>query len=307
MLLCAVFLLVAGGPLMATTGCTHTAGHPIMFPPEVCGWKPAGPDEVYDAETLYDYIDGGAEVYRSFNVQHVFARRYAKNGAQDIIADVFDMGSSEDAFGAYHHDMREGQNAGIGQESEYLEGALAFWKGPYFVSIIAFDETEDSKQALLDLGRAIADAIRDEGSPPDMLKLLPQDRLIASQVRYLHTHASLNNYYYLADDNLLNLDKNTEGVLARYKPIDSEADDAPYVLLLVRYPSKAAARAALERFRRGYMIDADGEGLVRTENGKWAAAQIEDDFFIGVFDAPSITEAQRLMSDVTHKMGASKT
>ncbi len=304
MLLRALLLCAMGGALMAATGCAHSSIS-IGLPPEVYGWTPEGPDERYDAATLYDYIDGGAEVYRGFNVRQVLARRYVKKGAPEIITDVFDMGSSEDAFGAYHHDMREGQDVGIGQESEYMEGCLSFWKDRYFVSIIAFDETEASQRAVLELGKTIAEAIPKEGPPPGVIEFLPRNRLLTKHVHYFHTHSCLNRHYFLAEDNILNLDNKTQGVLAQCRPVaaaDSGTDDSPYVLLLIRYRSKAAARTAHARFLSGYLPDADAQGMVQTENGKWAGGVLEGDIFIGVFDAPSKTELQRVMRDVTRKL-----
>ena len=117
-----------------------------ILPFGALGWMSDGDDGSYDADTLFEYINGGAEVYRSFNVKRVFARRYVKDGSEDIIADVFEMNSKDDAFGVFSHDIREGEKAGIGDDSEYTDGMLAFWKGPFFVSIAAMEETESSRK-----------------------------------------------------------------------------------------------------------------------------------------------------------------
>ena len=38
------------------------------------------------------------------------ARRFHKDGKPDIVVDAFDMGSSEDAFGVFTHDL-DGEDA----------------------------------------------------------------------------------------------------------------------------------------------------------------------------------------------------
>jgi len=275
-----------------------------MLPAEIRGWTSGGPDGVYSADTLYDYIDGSAEVYRSFNVRTVVARRYVKDGAPDIIVDLFDMGSSRDAYGAYHHDIRDGPDVGIGRESEHVKGGLSFWKDRYFVSIMAIEETDESKRAMLETGTRIAGTITRDGKKPDILELVPETGLVRKHLHYFHDHICLNVYYYLADKNLLGLGRDTEGVIARYKP---GTDASQYVVLLIRYPSAKKARAAYKQFLAGYLPDADAHGVARTENGKWTAVRLADNLIIGVFDAPSKPAVEQVIKDVLHHKDAKDT
>ncbi|MGZ5499403.1 MAG: DUF6599 family protein, partial [Candidatus Aminicenantales bacterium] len=80
-------------------------------------------DQVFDARTIFDYIDGAGEVYRSYNMKLLVSRRFHKDGKPDLVVDAFDMGSSEDAFGVFTHDL-DGEDAGIGQGSTYKAGLL---------------------------------------------------------------------------------------------------------------------------------------------------------------------------------------
>lgn len=271
-----------------------------ILPLEIHGWIKEGEDALYDRDTLFDYLDGGAEVYRSFHVRKVVARRYSKSGQPEIIADVFEMGSSADAYGVYHHDLRREKGAGVGNDSEYLEGALQFWKGPFFVSVLTLEENEASAKAVLDLGRAIASAIPDSGSPPDLLDLLPTRDRLTGQVRYFHDHSSLNSYYFLADLNLLGLDSRTEGVLARYG-LDVRRAGKTVVLVLVRYPSTQEAVEAHERFMAGYLPEADAGGVALVEGGKWVGVRSQGDLLVAVFDAGSRAEVDSMLGLVLAK------
>ena len=91
-----------------------TAASPIaapelarLLPAAAQGWRAAGADEVVDRDGLFQLLDGGAEAYRSLNVRTVIERHYLKPGAPEIVVDVFDMGSSADAYGAWHRSMCE--------------------------------------------------------------------------------------------------------------------------------------------------------------------------------------------------------
>jgi hypothetical protein len=277
-----------------------------LLPAEMRGFKPGGGDEIYNFDNLFRLIDGSAEVYRALNVRTVLDRRYVKKGAADIIVDVFDMGSSQDAFGAYHHDMREEKAAGIGQESEYAGGALHFWKDRYFVSVVALRETDDSTRAVLALGKAIAAAIPRKGAAPKLVEWLPSTGLIPAQVHYFHDWVSLNRRYTLAEENLLELTRKTEGVLARYRCASQPGGGTgsqSFALVLINYPSPRSAEEAHRRFLDKYLPDRDEQGVVRTENNRWAGSRQQGTIFVGVFDAPTRAEVLRLMDEISQAQG----
>jgi hypothetical protein len=287
--------------LMAPLGCTNPSELCELLPAQVNGWQAIEPDGVYDSETLYNYIDGGAEVYRALNVRAVCGRRYQRTGMPELVADVFLMASSADAFGAYHHDPRDGEPATFGQESEYSHGALAFWKGPYFVSIMTEQEDTDADKAVLELGRTVDEAIADAGEPPDLLALLPEQGLMRTHIRYFHSQLSLYRFYELAEGNPLELGPDTEGLLASYRPAAAINDDFnPVALLLVRYPGKARTDEAQRGFRQRYLQTEVDDGVGRSKDAGWAAVRTSDRLLVGVLDAPTRVEAERLL-EVTIK------
>ena len=93
------------------------------FIPPTVGPYVSEADQTFDAETIFGYIDGAGEVYRSYNMKFLVSRRFHKDGKPDIVVDLFDMGSPEDAFGVFTHDL-DGEDAGIGQGSNYKAGLL---------------------------------------------------------------------------------------------------------------------------------------------------------------------------------------
>jgi hypothetical protein len=149
------------------------------------------------------------------------------------------MGSPDDAYGAFHHDTREGGSVGIGRESELEGNTLAFWKGRFFVSIVAFDELPATRATMQALATAVAGAIKKEGEPPALVGLLPQEGLVTSHVSYFHDWGYLSTRVRLGREDPFGLDRQTEGLLARYRDHDGA------VLVLVRFPSGARAAAAL--------------------------------------------------------------
>jgi hypothetical protein len=279
--------------LVAMTGC---AGPEALFPAEVDGWRPMGPEESYTAQTLHRYIDGAAEVYLALGVAGARAMRYARDGRPEIIADVFDMGTSVGAYGAFHHDVRSGRTAGIGAESDQDGGALAFWKGRHFVSVIAVGEGPDVAAAVAALARRIGDALPDSGAPPEIAARLPESGLDRTRVHLVTNHTLLNRHYFVADRDLFGFGPEVLGIVAAYRADGaSDADQGggagnAYRLLLVSYPGAAgadAAAAALARFRAAFLAEADADGALRLENGRWTAARAIGPVLAVALDAPS--------------------
>ena len=286
-----------GANLMADTKRDEEIKLRDLLPLDVSGWKAEGKDEIYDPQTIFNYIDGAGEVYRSYNFKQLLARRFTKKDQPDIVADLFDMGSSKDAFGVFTHDL-EGEDAGIGQGSTYKGGLLSFWKDRFFVSLYAEEETEDARKALHALGKIGASSVKKEGEEPRIVSLLPLENLAEKSAHYFHNHMILNYHFYVSDENILLLDQQTEAALGVYR----ENNEKSY-FLVVRYPEVKKASQAYKSFIEAYMPDVTELGLVQTEDLKWTAAKLHQDFIIIIFSAHSRFFATGMIENVEKRIG----
>jgi hypothetical protein len=266
-------------------------------PAEFQGWRSLAA-RTYDSRTIFDYIDGAGEVYRSYRFRSLEARRLEREGRPALLVDLFDMGSPEDAFGVFTHDL-DGEAQGIGQGSTYKAGLLSFWKDRWFVSIQAEEETPEARAAALALGRRIAASIPSEGRPPDLLGLLPREGLQAGRVRAFHDHLVLRHHLPLFRDNLLLLDAETAVVLAPYGEPPSGTR-----LLLVRYPGERRAEEARRAFAGAFLAGDEGRGVARTAEGSFAGARRGGAVLAVVLGAPSEREARRLLDGAAAATGA---
>jgi len=267
-----------------------------LVPGEVNGWRAEGNGEYFDSEGIFRYMDGAGEVYLSYSFRKLFVRSFRSTGREPVIVELFDMERSADAFGIFSR-SRRGEDVGVGQGSEYDSGYLLFWRGRYFAAVYALEENEESKKVVFALGRAIADAIGEDGPLPDLLNLLPDGRLPGSE-SYFHLHTCLNHHYYIADDNILDLRADTDAAMAAY-----DGGEGKHFLLLVRYPGSERAASALANFTRAYLPDADESSLSRLENGKWSGARQLGEFLAIVLDAPSRGTAGTALDAIIKKMG----
>lgn len=263
------------------------------IPKKILDWRAAGQDAVYDRKTIYNYMDGGAEVYLTFDFRNVFVRKYQDPSRDEIVLDIYDMDSPEEAFGIFSCD-RQDPEAGIGQESEYGYGLLRFRQGRFFVSITASGDEQRAEKAILELGKAVAPLLGPPGPLPDLLKCLPQPGLKENRTSYFHAAINLNNRFFVASENILGLGRETDCVFAEYAASPTETGN----LLVVRYRDEDRARAAYESFLKAYLPEAGPAGAVLTENRKWTMARIHRNYLAVVFEAPSKEYAETLYSAI---------
>jgi hypothetical protein len=261
-----------------------------LFPKESSGWKIEGALETYDYDGIFKYIDGAGEVYRMYDYREVRVAHYTKENASNITAEIFDMGKPEDAFGIFMHST-SGADSGIGQGSELIGGVLYFWKNRYFISVYADSRTPESDRAAMNIAQTISQAIKEEGAKPKIIEYLPEPGNPPAEIRYFHLHTSLNYYYYLSAENILNLNKDTEAVLARYVPDDS-------YLVFISYPDDKAAGDAYRSFIDSYIPEAGDEGIYKIEDESWTAIKQKSRYLILVFDAAGRESARNMIQAI---------
>ena len=264
------------------------------IPKKMKDWTVEVKDKTFNRETIFKYINGGAELYLSFDFKQVFVREFTGPGRKKITLDIYDMGHSEEAFGIFSSE-REDKTVGVGQDSEYSHGLLRFWKDRYFISILAIGNDPGTREIILKLGNTVASAIPSTGQPPELLKYLPQEKLDKKRIRYFHSDIVLNNQYYIANENILNLNRDTNCILAEYATCSQD----PGIFLMAQYNNKKRARIAYELFLKTYMPEAIHTGSARMENKKWAMVKINKNLIKIVFEAPDQKWASVLLSKVS--------
>jgi hypothetical protein len=269
----------------------------ISLPSEAGGWKWDGKETKYDSRTVFKYMDGAAELYLAYGFQNLTVRRFEKLNQPTLILELYEMASSGDAYGVFSFEHQD-EAVGIGQGSELGGGLLRFWKGKYFVSIYAEGEGAEVESGILVMGRAAANSIPATGSEPKLVGFVPGKDLglVDKSVRYLKSHVLLNQRFFIAHQNILNLNRNTEAVLAQYLQGKQKTQ-----LLLIRYPNSKEAEEAYQSFMKVYLPEAKGRDRSRTEDQKWTFARQRNEFVLIVFGASTEADAKALLNATEEK------
>ncbi len=239
----AVFAVAALGSLLLGCGApkTEPLDTAMLLPETLDDWVKEADPVIYDRETIFDYINGAGEVYRSYAFKDVVVARYGNSEGLAVAVELFDMGDPADAYGVFSY-AREQEEMGIGAAYERRGSILCFWQDRFYVCVAAEQRDPDPGPIIEEVARGVSAGLPAAGSRPALVDMLPADGLRPLSERFFHVHQTLNYHYYLVRENVLNLSPETDAVLGRYQPGSA-------ILLIVDYGEDGLATDALVSFR----------------------------------------------------------
>ena len=201
------------------------------------GWQPDGEPRRYDRETLFDFMNGAADLYFTYGFESLTVGQYVDSEGTPVQVEVYEAASDADAYGLFTYN-RYGEPLDLGVEGELDPGyRLAFWQGRRYVQIVARGSVDDD--VLRAFGRAVASALPEGGQRPALVAALPQDGLEPGSARFFREKMALDNLLWLGNEDVLGLGEDTQGIVARYEREGQGID-----LLLVAYPDAQRAQQA---------------------------------------------------------------
>jgi len=267
-----------------------------LMPLSMNGWTAATNDQIYTTGNLDDYLYDGAELFLTYGFTDCLSRTYTKLGEPEIIADIFDMGNSFNAYGVFHHTSKNINNK-YGQESEITPGSIVFWKDRYFISIMLSRDEKHAREAMEEIAEQIDENITNEGLKPDILDLLPNGSLDKTSIRYFTHPRWINTYYYLADSNELNINSNTEVVQAKYNENDHQS-----ILLIISYPDKEQALAIYNQYTRHHFPSSNILQVVASGTNFYKGAMLESNYVALVLESTQQKNIFELFEDLQKKI-----
>ncbi len=152
--------------------------------PEVEGWIQSGEVSIYDADNLWEYINGAAELFIDYGVQTCHAADLAADDVT-VTVEIYDMGTSLNAFGIFNL-----ESSGRG---EPFPGAIEAvisppWqvlllKGADYIKVNLFEGelTDTVSRSLLE---GIARALRGSTTLPAEFDLMPEAGRVSGSEGY---------------------------------------------------------------------------------------------------------------------------
>ena len=149
--------------LAAAAGCdrkTAVKSGPFPASNEVSGWAKSGETRTFDAANLWRYIDGDAERYLKAGVQSAATADYKYQGKVEAVVDVYTLTSGDGASRFFDSEpARNAKPVSLGNGARLYGQSLIFHKGRYLVRIVAYDQSPEVQQRILELGRGLAERL----------------------------------------------------------------------------------------------------------------------------------------------------
>jgi hypothetical protein len=204
---------------------------PAALFPELDGWSRNGKTESFQADNLYEHIDGAAENFLACGFERLAVQNYVTAGKQSLTAEIYFHGTPENAFAIYASEKPlAGDYLALGSEGYAEEGVLNFISDAFYVKLNAFDLAPAQAGALKTLAEKIIAAIHGRNVLPAALAAFPARGKVAHSERYI-----LNNF--LGHD-----------FLGAAFTADYEAPGERFRLFVMQMKDEDDARALLHRW-----------------------------------------------------------
>jgi len=156
------------------------------FPPKKDlpeGWALIGGPKTYNPKTLFNRINGQAELFFKYGFQKSIFANYQdrKNPHHQVELDIYDMGTVLQAFGIFSRFREEDRPGGFGLDSYLDDQSILFYKGRYFVMLFA---TEPQSPVSKRLATLISLKITDPSPPPQEIGYFPKGGLKPGSIQY---------------------------------------------------------------------------------------------------------------------------
>ena len=81
-------------------GVSLSEGKSFVFP-EITGWRQNGEIQTFVPKTLYEYIDGAADLYLTYDFEELKVGEYSNDKKASVTVEVYRQKSPTLAFGVY--------------------------------------------------------------------------------------------------------------------------------------------------------------------------------------------------------------
>ena len=134
--------------------------------------------KIYNAESLWEYIDGDAEIYLLYDFEEVAAVYYG-NGEKELAVDLYRFKDPLHAYGLYSRlRPEEGETIDLGAEGFTSPGMLNVNKGEFILRIFGYDESLQTGLLMTNLAESIVDVLPGEETKPGAFALFPDSAKI---------------------------------------------------------------------------------------------------------------------------------
>ncbi|MCE5265183.1 MAG: hypothetical protein LLG97_16825 [Deltaproteobacteria bacterium] len=170
-----LLILWTAGVGLAASG----AGMGAPLFPEIPGWKLSDDIQVFSPKNLYDYIDGGADLFLKYDFQELRVAEYQNDRKTSVTAEVYRHRTPVLAFGIYSQErLPNARFLDIGAQGYGEPGVLNFLAADCYVKLTSVNAGADDEKVLLTFAGKIAERLGGKGGLPAILASFPAEGML---------------------------------------------------------------------------------------------------------------------------------
>ncbi|MGM0467069.1 MAG: DUF6599 family protein [Acidobacteriota bacterium] len=176
---------------------------------ELKKWKPLSSPQTAEGDDLFHLINGGAEIYHEYGFKRAVIQSYEHTNGLSLNIEIYEMEDPLSAYGVFSFKTgSKGQKKDVGMDALLEDYYLNFWKGEFVVTLIGFDTSPATQEALLEFAEKIESNLpeRDRVYPP-LINFLKNQAPESIRRVYLEGNLALYNQYEFDTENIFGIKK----------------------------------------------------------------------------------------------------
>jgi hypothetical protein len=161
------------------------AAQDLQFP-EITGWKQSGEVQTFSPKTLYEYINGAADLYLASDFEELKVAEYGNEKKASVIVEAYRHRTPRDAFGIYSQErLPDGNFLKIGAQGYIDKNILNFVCGSYYVKLNSFNTGADDREVLQAVAKKVTGNLGEKGDLPSILSVFPSEGKKGNSEKYI--------------------------------------------------------------------------------------------------------------------------
>jgi hypothetical protein len=154
--------------------------------PDVAGWKQTGEIQAFTPKTLYEYINGAADLYIMYEFQKLMVAEYRSDKKASVTVEVYQHKTPTYAFGIYSQERLPKANfINVGAQGYIEEEILNFVAGSYYVKITGYKIESGGQEVLFSFAKRVLENLEEKGTLPILLNSFPQDGKVKNSEKFI--------------------------------------------------------------------------------------------------------------------------
>jgi len=154
--------------------------------PEISGWKQSEEIQTFIPKTLFEYINGAADLYLMYDFEELKVAEYMNEKKASVTVEVYRHKTPVHAFGIYSEERLSNANfVDIGAQGYIEEDVLNFVAGAYYAKITCYKIESGAQEVLISFAKKVAENLGEKGTFPSILDSFPPDGRVKNSEKFI--------------------------------------------------------------------------------------------------------------------------